>query len=184
MEGRSGQYVKRLGELSGVYRDAAAHAALAKRLGSDTLVYRVEESRVGSGPGALILGTSTVMPGVIGGEYAMTKGHLHRRADRAEIYHCLAGHGVMLMDALDGRGQALELTPGVAVHVPGHWVHRSVNVGTLPLVTVFVYNEDAGQDYELIAEAGGMSQLVVRDGAVGWKTVPNPDHKGYLKVQP
>jgi hypothetical protein len=38
---------------------------------------------------------------------------------------------------------------------------------------------DAGQDYTIIAEAGGMKNLVVHDGPDGWTTVPNPRHTGY-----
>lgn len=179
MHGRSGSYDKYLRDMAGVYRDDDAYRALLARLGGDTLVYRVEENRVGSGSGALILGTSTMQPGRVGEEYAVTRGHLHRVADRAEVYHCLAGRGVMLLDTVDGESRALEMTPGVAVHVPGHWVHRSVNVGDEPLMTAFVYNEDAGQDYDLIARAGGMAQLVVATPGGGWRAVPNPDHVGY-----
>jgi glucose-6-phosphate isomerase len=179
MRGRDSHYEKRLAELSGVYRDQDAFAVEIARRGGDTLVYKVDENRVGHGDGALILGTSTVLPGRIGEEYAMTRGHIHAKADRAEIYHGVAGRGVMLLETLTGESRALPIEPGVAVHVPGHWVHRSVNTGPDPLVTIFVYNEDAGQDYEVIARAGGMRQLIVDDGAGGWKAVPNPDHIGY-----
>lgn len=180
--GRTGGYAKRLGEMTGVYRDEAALAAATAELGADHLVYRVEEHRAGSGAGALIIGTSTLRPGRYGDEFAVTRGHLHRKPDRAELYHCLSGHGVLLMEALDGRGRAVPLTPGAAVHVPGHWVHRSVNTGDEPLVTLFCYPEDAGQNYEIIGAAGGMAQLVVDDGAGGWTTRPNPDHVGYRVV--
>ena len=61
----------------------------------------------------------------------------------------------------------------------GHWVHRSVNVGTEPFVTLFCYAAEAGQDYGLIADAGGMAELVVHDGRQGWTTRPNADHTGY-----
>ncbi|MDR1799253.1 MAG: cupin domain-containing protein [Bifidobacteriaceae bacterium] len=179
IQGRNGDYTKYLGDLAGVYRDGDAFAAAVAAQGAQTVVYRVEENRVGTGPGALILGTSTVLPGKIGREYALTRGHLHAQADRAEIYYCIAGHGVMVLETVDGQSQALEMTPGVAVHVPGHWIHRSVNVGTEPLVTVFIYNADAGQDYGIIGQAGGMAQLIVDDGQGGWRAEPNPDHKGY-----
>ena len=108
----------------------------------------------------------------------MTRGRLHNKADRAELYHCLSGRGVMLLETLDG-GQAVPLIPGEAVHVPGHWVHRSVNVGDEPFVTLFCYAADVGQNYGLIADAGGMAQLVMADGIGGWTTRPNPDHVGY-----
>ncbi len=179
LDGRNGEYDKFLGDMSGVYRDTSAYEELLARQGANLLVYRVEENRVGEGDGALILGTSTMQPGRVGREYAVTRGHLHREANRAEVYHCVSGHGVMLLDTVHGQSRALELTPGKAVHVPGHWIHRSVNVGAQALVTTFVYNADAGQDYELIARAGGMSQLIVDDGAGGWVSEPNPTHVGY-----
>ncbi|OZM77461.1 glucose-6-phosphate isomerase family protein [Pseudonocardia sp. MH-G8] len=181
MRGRTGGYDKRLGDMTGVYRDGEAHAGAVTERGADHLVYRVEEHRAGDGPGALIIGTSTLAPGRYGDEFAMTRGHLHAKADRAELYHCLSGRGVMLLETLDGRSEAVELGPGDAAHVPGYWVHRSVNTGDEPFVTLFCYPADAGQDYALIADAGGMAQLVVDDGAGGWTTRPNPDHTGYRK---
>jgi glucose-6-phosphate isomerase len=85
----------------------------------------------------------------------------------------------MLLETVDGRCEALPLEAGQAAHVPGHWVHRSVNVGDEPFVTLFCYPADAGQDYTLIERAGGMSTLIVASPAGGWTTRPNPDHTGY-----
>ena len=182
MDGATSSYEKRLGDMAGVYRDDEAYRrALAER-GADFLVYRVEEHRNATGAGALIIGTSTLQPGRYGDEFAVTRGHLHAKADRAELYYCLSGAGVMLLETLDGRSEAFPLRAGQAVHVPGHWVHRSVNVGDEPFVTLFCYGADAGQDYELIARAGGMSSLVVADGTGAWSTRPNPDHVGYPRT--
>ncbi|SFJ29239.1 glucose-6-phosphate isomerase [Amycolatopsis sacchari] len=178
LAGRTSGYEKRLGDMGGVYRDQAAYEALLAELGGDHVVYRVEEHRCAEGPGALTIGTSTLLPGRVGEEFAVTRGHLHAVPDRAELYHCLSGHGLLLLETLDGRSEAYELAPGRAVHVPGHWVHRSVNTGDEPLVTLFCYNTDAGQDYGLIERAGGMKSLVVADGD-GWTLRPNPDHRGY-----
>lgn len=182
--GASGQYVKHLGDLGGVYRDEAAYQSVLAEHGADSVVYTVQEHRTVDAEGALIIGTSTLLPGRVGEEFAVTRGHLHARADRAELYHCLSGSGVMLLETLDGRSEAVPLTPGEAVHVPGHWVHRSVNVGDEPFVTLFCYPADAGQDYALIQEAGGMATLIVDDGAGGWSSRPNPDHTGYRSAAP
>jgi glucose-6-phosphate isomerase len=176
--GRSRRYEKRLGDMEGVYRDGAAWAAAVAERTADELVYWVDDHRYQEGPGALIVGTSTVLPGRMGDEFAVTRGHIHAVADRAELYYCLSGRGVMLMETLDGQSSAIELTPGKAVDVPGHWIHRSVNVGDEPFVTLFCYAADAGQDYDVIAAAGGMKNLVVVDGD-GWALAPNPDHRGY-----
>jgi glucose-6-phosphate isomerase len=181
MSGATSAYEKRLGDMAGVYRDEAAFRRVLAEKGPDFLVYRVEEHRNLDVEGALIIGTSTLQPGRYGDEFAVTRGHLHAKADRAELYYCLSGAGVMLLETLDGRSEALPLRPGEAVHVPGHWVHRSVNVGDEPFVTLFCYGADAGQDYELIRRAGGMSALVVADGAGSWTTRPNPDHVGYAR---
>jgi glucose-6-phosphate isomerase len=179
MKGATSSYEKRLGDMAGVYRDDAAYRGALAEKGADFLVYRVEEHRNVGGEGALIIGTSTLQPGRYGDEFAVTRGHLHAKADRAELYYCLSGTGVMLLETLDGRSEALPMGPGEAVHVPGHWVHRSVNIGDEPFVTLFCYGADAGQDYALIARAGGMSALVVADQDAGWTTRRNPDHVGY-----
>ena len=179
MQGRTGSYDKRLRDMRNVYRDSAAFEAAVAQHGEDFLVYRAEKHRNIEGTGALIIGTSTLLPGRCGDEFAVTRGHLHPKADRAELYHCLSGQGVMLLETLDGRSRAVPLTAGEAVHVPGFWVHRSVNVGDDPFVTLFCYAADAGQNYGLIADAGGMAQLVVAEANSGWTTGPNPDHIGY-----
>jgi glucose-6-phosphate isomerase, archaeal len=177
LEGGNGRYEKFLPDLEGLYRDAAAYEA---RLAADDgrPVYWVETSRTEDGPGGLITGVSVLEPGTVGDEYAMTRGHLHAVADRSELYVGLSGRGVMVLDSVDGRSEVVEIGPGRAVYVPGHWVHRSVNVGTERLSTLFCYAADAGQDYAIIERAGGMRSLVVTDGD-GWAVRPNPDHRGY-----
>lgn len=173
----TGRYQKRVRDLGGVFRDEEAFAARVER-DPDELVYEVYEHRTEERAGELIFGTSILLPGKVGREYHVTRGHLHRLADRSEIYTCLRGHGLMLMETLAGETATVELTPGHTAYVPGHWIHRSVNVGDEPLITLFAYSADAGQDYEVIAQAGGMKQLVVDDGQGGWALEPNPGYTG------
>lgn len=178
LPGSSERYEKRLADLAGVYRDGPAFdAALAADDGRP--VYWVESSTPEDGRGALTIGLSVLRPGRVGDEFAMTRGHLHAQSEFAELYYGVAGSGVMLLESVSGESRALPIGPGVAVHVPGGWVHRSVNVGSDTLVTLFAYATEAGQDYGIIEQAGGMQQLVVADGENGWATRPNPDHGGY-----
>lgn len=181
LDGSNGRYEKHLADLKGLYTDDAAfEALLAQHDGSP--VYWVEQSRTEEGVGGLITGVSVLEPGRVGEEFAMTRGHIHAQPQFSELYHCLAGHGVMLLETLDGRCEAIELHSGDAVYVPGHWVHRSVNVGTERFVTVFTYSTAAGQDYNVIGDAGGMAHLVVATDD-GWSVVENPLHTGYASTR-
>jgi len=177
MTGRTRRYEKRYSDLEGLFLDAGAFATLAATRG-DEVAYHVDEFRPSGRAGDIIFGTSILQPGRIGNEFLFTRGHIHAISDRPEIYHCLSGHGVMLMELSDGTIEAAEMRPGDVVYVAPHWIHRSVNVGGEPLITLFCYPADAGQDYEIIAQAGGMRDLIVADGADGWKRVPNPRYVG------
>ena len=176
LEGATASYEKALADLDGLYLDTEAFAERAAT-DSDTVVYRVHDLRPTDRPGDMIVGTSALEPGTIGDEYYMTRGHLHAISDRPEVYHCLHGHGVMLMEDAEGMSDAIEMTPGVVAYVAPGWIHRSVNVGSERFVTVFTYPADAGQDYGVIEVAGGMASLVVVDGD-GWKLIDNERYVG------
>ena len=179
MQGSTDRYERRLVDLAGLYQDAEAYdTALAADTGQP--VYWVESSTVASGPGALTIGISTLLPGTVGEEFAMTRGHIHAHHEHAELYHGLSGRGVLLLETLDGESRAIPVEPGTAVHVPGHWVHRSVNTGDAVFSTLFCYATEAGQDYSVIGDAGGMRNLVVRAPG-GWTLRENPKHRGYAR---
>jgi glucose-6-phosphate isomerase, archaeal len=177
LTGATGRYEKRLRDLAGLFHDTAAFDRAVESF-PEQLAYEVYEHRSDERAGDLIFGTTLLMPGTIGREYLMTRGHLHRIPDRTEVYQCLRGRGVLLMEhAEDGDLRPVEMTPGSVVYVGPHWIHRSVNVGTEPLIVFFCYPADSGQDYEIIERSGGMGQLVVDDHAGGWALVDNPRYR-------
>lgn len=114
--------------------------------------------------GVLQFGTTILYPGKVGDEYFMTKGHFHTILDTSEIYYTLSGKGMMLMETPEGDVDWKELTPGDAIFVPGRWAHRSINIGTEPLIMFFVYRADAGHDYGTIEEKGYRKIVVEKDG--------------------
>ncbi len=173
MQGATRRYVKRWSELGGLYRDEEAWRAIAAARGDD-LSYEVYDHTPSQAAGDLIHGTSILYPGRVGREFAMTRGHIHARSDRPEIYYCQSGEGLMLMESAAGEVRIAAFHPQAIVYVPPYWIHRSVNTGSTALVTVFCYPADAGQDYDIIARAGGMRETIVEDGAGGWTTEPNP----------
>ena len=172
LEGGTGRYQKRLSDLAGLYADEAAfNERLARE--ADRVVYEVGEFRPNSAEGDLIFGVTRMEPGRIGREFFLTRGHIHRKADRPEIYYGETGRGVMLMESPDGETRTVEIGPKSVCYVPPYWIHRSVNVGEDQLVMLFCYPADAGQDYDIIARSGGMRHRVVTDGAGGWRLEEN-----------
>lgn len=156
--------VKRhLSDLRGCFADTAAFAAaLAK---GDSLVYTVASVTPADGAGDLHYGVGLILPGKIGGEYFMTKGHLHAWRDAAEFYISLSGEGAILLeDEATGESRMVELRPNRVVYVPGRTAHRTMNIGNTPLTYLGVYPAKAGHDYGAIAKNNFRCVVVERDG--------------------
>ncbi|HZG86610.1 glucose-6-phosphate isomerase [Paenibacillus sp.] len=153
---------RHLSQMKGMYADDEAYEALIKE--GNPLLYEFYDLGVPEAPGNLAFGTSIVYPGKVGNEYYMTKGHYHTILDTAEVYYCIGGQGLMLMETPEGDWDAQEFTPGKAVYVPGRYAHRSINTGTEPLITFYVFRADAGHDYGSIETKGFRNIVVERDG--------------------
>ena len=154
---------RRLSDLRGCFADAAAYAAALTA--DNPLLYRVASVSPADGPGDLHYGVGLLMPGKIGEEYFMTKGHLHSWRAAAEFYFGLSGEGVMLLeDEATGESRLVPLRPQQAVYVPGHTAHRTMNTGRVPLTYIGVYPAEAGHDYGAIADRNFRMLVVERNG--------------------
>lgn len=176
MSGNTGRYEKRLSDLSGLYADESAFQTLLKERG-DSVVYDVEDFRPGTHSGDLIYGVTRMSPGRIGGEFFLTRGHIHEKADRPEIYYGQKGLGLMQLELPAGETRIVEMGPQTICYVPPFWIHRSINIGTEDLVMVFAYPSDSGQDYGIIEASNGMRHRVMAGGENGWRLVDNPTYR-------
>jgi glucose-6-phosphate isomerase len=176
MSGNTGRYEKRLKDLDGMYEDQASFDALLKESG-DRVVYAVEDFKPGNHAGDLIYGVTRMSPGRIGHEFFLTRGHIHAKADRPEIYYGQQGRGLMQLESPEGETRIIEVGPQTICYVPPFWIHRSINVGDEDLVMVFAYPADSGQDYGIIETSGGMRHRVMlgRDG--GWELTENNSYR-------
>jgi glucose-6-phosphate isomerase, archaeal len=147
-----------LSAMRGMFFDDAAFDAVLDK--GNPLVYEFYELGAPADAGDLAFGTSITYPGKVGHEYHMTKGHFHSILETAEVYWCIRGKGMMLMENPEGDWRMEELEPGRVVYVPKRYAHRSINVGTEPFATFFVFRADAGHDYGTI-ETKGYRKLVV-----------------------
>nr|WP_201026433.1 glucose-6-phosphate isomerase [Paramesorhizobium deserti] len=176
MSGNTGRYEKRLSDLAGLYEDAAAHANLTEKLGNP-VVYAVEDFRPSDRAGDLIYGVTRMSPGRVSDEFFLTRGHIHAKADRPEIYFGQKGKGLMQLESPEGETRIVEIGPQTICYVPPYWIHRSINVGDEDLVMVFAYPSDSGQDYGIIEASNGMRHRVKTDGNGGWTLVENRDYR-------
>lgn len=176
LRGATNRYIKTYRDLSGLYEDQAAFARLLAEKGNAT-AYEVTDYKPSANPGDMIIGVTRMEPGRVGREYYMTRGHIHARPNRPEMYYGEAGHGIMLLESPGGEIRTVEIQPRTMCYVPPFWIHRSVNVGADELVMTFAYPADSGQDYDVIAKAGGMKNRIVDDGQGGWMAVENTSYR-------
>lgn len=172
MTGGTGRYAKRMADLAGLYEDASAFAKLHCEIG-DAVVYEVTEFRPSAATGDMIFGVTRMRPGRVGREFFLTRGHIHKRADRPEIYYGQQGEGLMQLESPTGETRIVEIASQTICYVPPYWIHRSVNTGPTDLVMVFSYPADSGQDYGIIERSGGLRHRVVAAAAGGWELVEN-----------
>ncbi len=170
-----GQILKRhLSETRHIYADADAADRLLKEQG-DRLIYEVYAADLPEEEGQVLYCTTIIYPGQIGDEFHMTKGHFHRRRDRAEVYLGLAGEGYLILQTDNGTMQGIAMGPGAVAYVPPYWAHRTANTGDQPFVFFATWPGDAGHDYGTIEQTGFARILVNRSGQA--TLIDNPRYK-------
>lgn len=173
MSGQKKTTQRLLADMKGMFADETARSQMAAA--HNELVYEFYELGLPETAGDLLFGTSITYPGKVGNEYFMTKGHFHTILETAEVYYCLSGTGYMLMENPEGDWAAQEMASGQAVYVPKRYAHRSINSGTTPLITFFVFRADAGHDYGTIETKGYRKLIVERNGKP--EIIDNPKWK-------
>jgi len=91
-------------------------------------------------------GLTVINPGVIKGEYFMTKGHKHKK-DWGELYILISGKGKLLIQKRGEKPKATDLKKNKVYNIKGTWGHRLVNTGNKPLEVLTLYSKGAGHDY-------------------------------------
>lgn len=162
---------RRLSAMRGQFLDQeACQEMLAEE---DRVLYDVYQLERPAVEGEMRHGISVLYPGRVGDEYFMTKGHFHEVIDTGEVYYCLKGEGVLVMETPEGEAAVEPLRAGDALYVPPRWAHRSVNTSLdSALVTFFIYPANAGHDYRSIEEQG--FRKLVLHSEDGPKIVDNP----------
>ena len=163
--------VRHLSDLRGQFSDQKAYDNMLKT--EDRVLYEVYEIKRPEVVGELLMGISIVYPGKVGSEFFMTKGHFHSELATAEMYYCLRGEGLMVMETPEGETSVESLSPGKVLYVPPCWAHRSICTSRQEkLVTFFAYPANAGHNYGTI-EQRGFKKIVIENGN-GVEIIDNP----------
>lgn len=153
--------IRKLSSMVGQYLNLEAYQEMLAK--DDQVLYEVYEIKRPEVAGELLHGVSMVHPGKVGQEYFMTKGHFHTILDTAEVYYCLKGQGMMVMETPEGEWAIEKLYPGRVLYVPPRWAHRSVNTASdSDLMTFFIYPGNSGHDYGTI-EQQGFRKLIIEE---------------------
>ena len=155
--------IRTLSSMKGQYHDQSAYEALLAQ--NDQVLYEVYEIEGAPVAGELLQGVSVIHSGKVGDEYFMTKGHFHQVLETGEVYYCLHGEGMMVMETPEGEASVQPFHPGEVLYVLPRWAHRSVNVSPgEDLIFFFAYPGNAGHDYGTIEQKGFRKLVVEHDG--------------------
>jgi glucose-6-phosphate isomerase len=168
----SDRQLRMLSDTSGLYADGKAFAALLAQ--GEQVLYEMHITPVPEEPGHLLHSVTVMHPGKVGDEYFMTSGHFHKDAGASEVYYCLAGQGMLLVQDRRGNCQAIPMQVGTAAYIPPGFAHRTANTGDEPFVFLAVWPGDAGHDYGTIKETGFAKLVVERDGKP--QLIDNPNY--------
>ncbi len=164
---------RKLSDMANMYADPDEAARVLAEEG-DRLVYEVQGVELPAEEGQIPHCTTRILPGRIGDEYHMTKGHYHARREQGEVYFGLHGRGCLVMQTESGETSMQQMVAGSAAYVPPFWAHRTVNVGDVDFVFFSVWEARAGHDYGTIERDGFRVLVVLRDGQPA--VVDNPKY--------
>jgi glucose-6-phosphate isomerase, archaeal len=152
-----------LSQLADCFADELEYQMLLTQ--GDQLVYGVTNLDMASGEGQLHYGLGILQPGKVGREYFMTRGHLHAWRPAAEVYICLQGEGMMILEhETETIVNVLPFSANSVLYVPGYTAHRTINIGNQPLVYWGVFSSEAGHDYEAIRGRNFSHAVIELDG--------------------
>ncbi|MEZ0327143.1 MAG: glucose-6-phosphate isomerase family protein [Fimbriimonas sp.] len=156
LEGDLTEIRRTVGDLAGYWQDEAAAALISGQLLYVTQTW----FPVADGTeGAVLWGNTVLMPGVVGDEYFMTRGHFHLKQDRCELCIMVSGKGALVLMDHARNVEVQEMAAGSTHYVHGHLAHRTVNTGDEPLVFLCAWPADCGHDYEVVRTQGFAKKL-------------------------
>jgi glucose-6-phosphate isomerase, archaeal len=161
----------RVSDMIGEFADEDTRSAVQN--GGDPTVYEYYATEPGTQPeGALCYASTVIRSGKLGAEYYMTRTRYPRGTGSPEVYYTVSGEGMMLLQTEQEQIQALSITRGTVLYVPGDAYHRLVNTGDESLIVFSVYPRDATEESQPVRDC--VFRRIVVASESGPDLVPNP----------
>src|SRR3989338_5019371 len=131
---------------------------------------------------------TVIAPGKLGQEFPKTFGHYHPNGVPVEVYHLVAGEGILQMQKkrviagelqLDEVEEVYLITakPGDEIEINPNWGHSWSNVGSVPLISFDNWRTGhTPTDYEPIEKQQGLAYYLVETGG-DIRAVKNPKYQ-------
>ena len=129
----------KIGDMKDFFTDEEAQQEASGKGNATVYEVHMTEPADGNSHSALCYSSVIVYPGRVGEEYYMTRGHAHPSPEGTEVYLTIGGQGMMLLQTQQNQVQALSMSEGTVLYVPGTAYHRVVNIGDEPLIVFTVY---------------------------------------------
>jgi len=158
--------IRKIGDMQGYFQDERAYRALDPNL----LMYKYAPCEFDT----LSYVVTELLPGSVGDEYFMTKGHFHATIERPGIYTTFTGFGVLILQHKDEKVPVMfsPMERGTLCYIPPYTGHRVVNIGDEKIIYTGTTTTDAGWSYGHIKEKGFKYLIVKRNGKAD--IIPNP----------
>src|SRR5579862_3349194 len=123
---------------------------------SDAVLYQTEvfSPVADPGEGIVLWGNTTLMPGRVGDELFMTRGHRHIKKTHGELCITVSGSGLLLLMDADRLTRTEKMEAGSTHWIDGNLAHRTVNTGFEPLLFLCAWPADCGHEYDEIRKSG------------------------------
>lgn len=160
--------LRRLSDVSDIFADTAE--VERQIAAANPIIYEFIDLRQALGGSQMSFGLTTIAQGQISGEYYMTRGHFHaQQQDGDEVYLGVSGVGRLQLQSRQGVSQEMELAAGSLLYTPLAWAHRTINVGSEPLVFFSIWPSATAYDYDEITRRGGFPRRAVeQQGRPAW----------------
>jgi glucose-6-phosphate isomerase, archaeal len=148
-----------LSDLKDLFKDKQE---VNNKLSENPIIYETFYPDIEANGMYIFYGITKILPGRIGKEFFMTRGHIHDPGQMCETYTCLSGQGMLLVQ--NGKSvKKIFMEPGTIAYIGENSMHRTYNTGEKPFIFMASVRADYEHDYSVLESNGFLDSVTVDD---------------------